>query len=107
MARPGRGPTLRPMRLADLTPKQLVAPPPRLLVDCGGQLLPHPLGVCRFVAQLLQLRLRGARIWLCNVHPVLRRYLYQLKLGTLFHLIGQETPPRAVGAGSPAHASLT
>ena len=106
MARPGRAPALRPVSLAELTPKQLVAPPPRLLVDCGGRLLPHPLGVCRFVAQLLQLRLRGARIWLCNVHPVLRRYLRQLQLEALFHLTGQETPPRAAAAGSPAHASL-
>ena len=95
------------MRLADLTPKQLVAPPPQLLVDCGGRLLPHPLGVCRFVAQLLQLRRRGAHIWLCNVHPVLSSYLHQLKLGALFHLTGQETPPGSAGAGSPAHASLT
>ena len=107
LTEPSNAPALRPVRLADLTPKQRVAPPPRLLVDCGGQLLPHPLGVCRFVAQLLQLRLRGARIWLCNVHPVLRRYLHQLKLEALFHLTGQETPPRAAAAGSPAHASLT
>ena len=87
----GSDPALRPVRLADLTPKQLVVPPARLLVDCGGQVLPHPQGVCRFVTQLLQLRRRGARIWLCNVHPVLRRYLHQLKLEALFHLTKQQT----------------
>ena len=95
LAQPGSAPALRPVRLAQLTPKQLEVPPPRLLVDCGGQLLPHPLGVCRFVALLLLLRLRGARIWLCNVHPVLCHYLHQLKLGALFHLTARETPARA------------
>ena len=84
-------------------PKQL-APPPRLLVDCGGQLLPHPPDAGRFVAQL---RLRGACIWLCNVHPVLRRYLRQLKPGALFHLAGQETPTRAGVPTAAACAPLT
>lgn len=46
LAEPGRAPALRPVRLFELTPKQLacllVAPSPRLLVDCGGQLLPYP-----------------------------------------------------------------
>ena len=78
------------MNLADLTAKQLacllVAPPSQLLVDCGGQLLPHPLGVCRFVGQLLQMRLRGTCLWLCNVHPGLRRCLQQLELEAVFHL---------------------
>ena len=105
LAKADRVPALRPVRLVELTPKQFVAPPPQLLVDCGGRRLPHPLGVCRFVTQLLQLRRRGARLWLCNVHPGLRRYLHELKLGALFHLTGQETPPWA--AGSPACASLT
>ena len=104
LAEPGRVPALQPVRLVELTLKQLVAPPPRLLVDCGGRRLPHPLGVCRFVTQLLQLRRRGARLGLCNVHPGLRRYLHQLNLGALFHLTGQETPPWA--AGSPACPSL-
>ena len=110
MARPVAAPAPLSVNLADLTAKQLmrllVAPPSQLLIDCGRLLLPHPLGVCRFVAQLLQLHLRGGRIWLCNVHPGLRRYLHQLKLGALFHLTGQETPPRAT-AGSPACAPLT
>ena len=105
---PAAGPT--PVNLAALDAAQLtrllVAPPAQLLMDCGAQLLPHPLGVCRFAAQLLQLHLRGGRIWLCNVHPGLRRYLHQLKLGALFHLTGQETPPWAA-AGSPACAPLT
>jgi anti-anti-sigma regulatory factor len=83
-------PTLTPVSLADLTAKQLavllVAPPPHLLVDCGGLLLPHPLGVCHFVAQLLQMRQRGTCLWLCNIHPVLYHCLLQLKLDALFHL---------------------
>ena len=103
--KPGRVSALRPVRLVELTLKQFVAPPPQLLVDCGGQQVPHPLGVGRFVTQQLQLRRRGARLWLYNVHPGLRRYLHQLKIEALFHLTGQETPPLA--AGSPACASLT
>ncbi|MET4076571.1 hypothetical protein [Hymenobacter sp. UYCo722] len=83
-------PALTPVRLADLTAKQLavllVAPPPHLLVDCGGRRLPHPLGVCRFVTQLLQISQRGTRLGLCNVHPSLHRSLWHLKLDDLFHL---------------------
>ena len=86
---------LTPVKLAALEAAQLtrllVAPPPQLLVDCGGQRAPHPLGVCRYVAQLLVLRRQGADVWLCNVHPGLRRYLHQLQLGALFHLTGQRT----------------
>jgi hypothetical protein len=82
--------TLTPVNLADLTAKQLavllVAPPPHLLVDCGGLLLPHPLGVCRFVAQLLHMRQRGTCLWLCNIHPALYRCLLRLELDVLFHL---------------------
>lgn len=59
-------PALTPMNLASLAAKHLtqllVGPPPLLFVDCGGLLIPHPLGGCRFVAQLPQLRLRGARM---------------------------------------------
>ena len=80
------------MNLAELTAKQLacllLVPPPHLLVDCGGLLLPHPLGVCRFVTQLLLMRSRGTNIWLCNVHPVLHGCLHQLGLGAGFHLNG-------------------
>ena len=90
---PAADPTLTPVNLADLTAKQLacllVAPPPHLMVDCGGLLMPHPLGVCRFVAQLLLVRGRGTCIWLCNVHPGLRRCLQQLELAAVFHLNGQ------------------
>ena len=90
---------MTPVNLAHLTAKQLsyllVAPAPELLVDCGAQLVPHPLGVCRFVAQLLQLRARGARLWLCNVHPGLLRYLHQLNLGAVFHLAGEVRPTAA------------
>jgi anti-anti-sigma regulatory factor len=89
MAEPG-APALLPVCLADLTAKQLacllVAPPTQLLIDCGGLLMPHRLGVCRFVAQLLQMRLRGTRLWLCNVHPGLQRCLQQLELADVFHL---------------------
>lgn len=85
-------PALTPVNLASLNAQQLtkllVGPPPLLLIDCGGQLIPHPLGVCRFVAQLLQLRLRGARVLLCNVHPGLRRCLYQLDLDAVLDLNG-------------------
>ena len=89
---PAADPTLTPVNLADLTAKQLacllVAPPPHLLVDCGGLLMPHPLGVGRFVTQLLQLRRRGTCLWLCNVHPGLYCCLHQLELSALFHLSG-------------------
>lgn len=87
---PATAAALTPVNAADLNATQLTyllsEPPAQLLVDCGGQLAPHPLGVCRFVAQLLQLRARGVSIWLCNVHPVLRRCLYHVKLGPLFHV---------------------
>ena len=87
---PAADPTLTPVNLTDLTAKQLacllVAPPSHLLVDCGGTLMPHPLGMCRFVALLLQMRLRGTCIWLCNVHPGMRRSLHQLDLDAVFHL---------------------
>ena len=80
---------LTPVNLAHLTAKQLacllVAPPPQLLVDCGGLLIPHPLGVCRFLAQLLQIHRRGTCIWLCNVHPRLRYCLSQLNLDAVLH----------------------
>lgn len=96
MAATGSAPALLPVNLTDLTAKQLacllVAPPAQLLIDCGGLLLPHPLGVCRFVAQLLQLRLRGTGLWLCNVHPGLRHYLHQLRLDAVFHLTREALP---------------
>ena len=83
---------LTPVRLAGLTAKQLavllVAPPAHLLVDCGGLLLPHPLGVCRFVTQLLRISQRGTRLSLCNVHPGLFRCLQHLALEGLFLLNG-------------------
>ena len=89
---PAAAAALAPVTVADLNATQLThllsEPPVQLLVDCGGQLAPHPLGVCRFVAQLLQLRSRGISIWLCNVHPVLRRCLYHVILGPLFHVSG-------------------
>ena len=100
---PVADPTLTPVNLADLTAKQLacllVAPPPHLLVDGGGLLMPHPLGVGRFVAQLLLVRGRGACIWLCNVHPGLRRCLQQLGLAAVFHLGGQGKPTGAAATG--------
>lgn len=106
MAGSGAAPALLPVNMVDLTAKQLayllVAPPSHLLVDCGGLLLPHPLGVCRFVAQLLQLHLRGTCIWLCNVHPKLRRCLYGLQLDTVFHLNGEAQPTGTAPAGLEA-----
>ena len=109
---PVADPTLTPVNLADLTAKQLacllVAPPPHLLVDCGGLLIPHPLGVGRFVAQLLLVRGRGTCIWLCNVHPGLRRCLQQLGLAAVFHLNGQGKSSGAVAIGSaPRRATLS
>ena len=93
-------PTLMPVAVADLTARQLAlmlfTPPAHLLVDCGGLLVPHPLGVCRFVAQLLELHRRGTYIGLCNVHPGLHRYLQQLNLTALFHLSGQAPPTGTV-----------
>ena len=86
---------LAALEAAQLT-RLLVALPPYLVVDCGGQRTPHPLGVCRYVAQLLVLRRQGADVWLCNVHPGLRRYLHQLQLEALFHLTGQETLAQGV-----------
>lgn len=83
---------LMPMNLADLTAKRLacllVAPPPHLLVDCGGLQIPHPLGVCRFVAQLLQIRQQGTCLRLCNMHPGLHRCLQHLELEAVFHVNG-------------------
>ncbi|WP_216726991.1 hypothetical protein [Hymenobacter siberiensis] len=80
----------KPLYLAGLTPKQLacllLAPPAHLSVDCREQLVPHPQGVCRFVAQLLVIRSRGTCIQLCQVHPVLHRCLHLLALGPVFHL---------------------
>ena len=102
---PVADPTLTPVNLADLTAKQLacllVAPPSHLLVDWGGRLMPHPLGVGRFVAQLLLVRGRGACIWLCNVHPGLRRCLQQLGLAAVFHL-NEQGKPTGTAAIAPA-----
>ena len=70
--------------------------------------MPHPLGVCRFVAQLLVIRGRGTCIWLCNVHPGLRRCLRQLNLAALFHLNGQGQPTAAASTGLvPRRATLS
>ena len=112
LATPAADPTLTPVNLADLTAKELagllVAPPPHVLVDCGGLLVPHPLGVCRFVAQLLLIRGRGTCIWLCNLHPGLRRYLCRLNLAALFHLNGHGAPTRAAITGrAPRRAALS
>ncbi|MGI4885853.1 MAG: hypothetical protein ACRYFR_12915 [Janthinobacterium lividum] len=96
---------LVPVNLADLTAKQLAGllaePPSHLLVDCGGRLAPHSLGVCRFVSQLLQLRKQGTSIQLCNVHPGLRRCLDQMELGALFHLPGPDVEAVAAPLARP------
>ena len=85
-------PALAPVNLVGLNARELaqllVGPPPQLLVDCSRQLIPHPLGVCRFVAQLLQMRRRGTSIWLCNVHPGLQYCLGHLNLTAVFPLNG-------------------
>lgn len=92
IASPGSAPALIPVKLADLTAQQLAYPlvalPSYLLVDCGNRLMPHPLGVCRFVAQLLQMHRRGTCLRLCNVHPALHRCLQQLALTAVFHING-------------------
>lgn len=89
LARPA-APALIPVNLADLSAKQLdellITPPAYLLVDCSGLLLPHPLGVCRFVTQLLQISQQGTRLWLCNVHAGLFRCLQHLEMEVVFHL---------------------
>ncbi|RFP63561.1 hypothetical protein D0N36_18725 [Hymenobacter lapidiphilus] len=83
---------MKPLHLADLTAEQLagllVAPPAQLAVDCRWLLAPHPLGVGRFVSQLLVIRSRGTRIHLAQVHPVLARCLHHLGLSRVFHLQG-------------------
>ena len=90
IAGPDAAPALPPLNLTDFMAKPpaylLVAPPPHLLIDCGGRPVPHPLGVGRFVAQLLLMRRWGTCIWLCNVHPGLRRCLHRLHLEAVFHL---------------------
>ncbi|NVO30279.1 hypothetical protein [Hymenobacter lapidiphilus] len=90
MASPATAVPLAPVHLADLTAKQLAgllaAPPAQLAVDCRWLPAPHPLGVGRFVSQLLALRSRGTRIHLAQVHPVLARCLHQLALSRVFHL---------------------
>jgi hypothetical protein len=89
-ALPATSVVLTPVHLTGLTAKQLacllLAPPVNLSVDCREQLVPHPQGVCRFVAQLLVIRSRGTCIQLCQVHPVLHRCLHLLALGPVFHL---------------------
>ncbi|MDF7815250.1 hypothetical protein [Hymenobacter sp. YC55] len=93
---------LLPVSLGKLTAQQLaqllLEPSPQLLVDCGGLVAPHPLGVCHFATQLVLLRQKGVCVYLCNVHPVLRHCLHQLKLQYLFHSLGERTDqalPRA------------
>ena len=90
MTRPGATPARRHVHLADLTAKQLAcllaAPLPELCIDCDRQRIPHLLGVCHFVTQLLHLRRRGAGLWLHNVHPVLQHCLHQLGLDDVLHL---------------------
>ena len=92
MTETAEAPALAPVNLAGLNARELaqllVGPPLHLLVDCGGLLLPHPLGVCRFVAQLLLMRRRGTSIWLCNVHPGLQYCLGHLNLAAVFPLNG-------------------
>jgi hypothetical protein len=89
-ALPATSVVLTPVHLAGLTAKQpaylLLAPPVHLSVDCREQLVPHPQGVCRFVAQLLVIHSRGTCIQLCQVHPVLHHCLHGLALGSVFHL---------------------
>lgn len=71
---------------ATLRARILRQPQPPLLIDCGAQPCRRGLGVCYFLSQLLLLRQRGVSVWLCNVDPLLRRYLRQLGLEALFFL---------------------
>ncbi|OUJ72378.1 hypothetical protein BXP70_19205 [Hymenobacter crusticola] len=100
---------LTPVVLASLNAKQLaellVAPLPQLLIDCGELGIPHPLGVCHFVSQLLCLRRRGTRVWLCNVPLVLHHSLSQLGLGTLFPVVGNDNRPLLPDLGPAAISS--
>lgn len=93
LAGPAAATALAPEQFGDLSAEQLAQllitpPPPHLTIDCGGQCAPRPAGVCRFVSYLLLLRQRGTSIRLRNVHPVLQRCLFQLRLENLLHLNG-------------------
>ena len=103
---------LLPVNVAALTEQQLTCllatPPAQLLIDCGALLLPHPLGVCAFVAQLLPLRHKGTSIGLCNVHPQVRHCLQELHLSAIFHLNGNFPSAEACLTGRAAgHSTLT
>lgn len=69
---------------AALLARILLQPQPELLIDCGAQPCRRHLGVCYFLSQLLLLRQRGARVWLCNVDASLHRCLRQLGLEACF-----------------------
>ncbi|MGI4736960.1 MAG: hypothetical protein ACRYG7_17460 [Janthinobacterium lividum] len=61
-------------------------PPAQLLIDCGRLRCLRHLGVSYVVSQLLVLHQSGARVWLCNVDPLLHRCLRLLRLDALFLL---------------------
>lgn len=59
----------------------------QLLVDCSHLRCLRHLGVSYVVSQLLMLHQSGARVFLCNVDPLLHRCLRLLRLDTLFLLV--------------------
>lgn len=61
--------------------------PPHLVIDCSRLKCLRNLGVSYVVSQLLIFHQSGARVFLRNVEPVLRRCLHLLRLDNLFSII--------------------
>ena len=70
--------------LRDLAPHLA---PPQLLIDCSHLRCLRQLGVSHVVSQLLMLHQGGARVFLCNVDPLLQRCLRLLRLDALFPVV--------------------
>ncbi|MGI4869670.1 MAG: hypothetical protein ACRYFX_00675 [Janthinobacterium lividum] len=62
-------------------------PPAQLLIDCAHLRCLRQLGVSYVVSQLLVLHQSGARVFLCNVDPLLHRCLRLLRLDALFMVL--------------------
>lgn len=62
-------------------------PPAQLLIDCAHLRCLRHLGVSYVVSQLLVLHQSGARVFLCNVDPLLHRCLRVLRLEALFMVL--------------------
>ena len=72
--------------LRDLAQHPEVAPT-QLLVDCRHLQCVRQLGVSHLVSQLLVRHRSGARVFLCNVDPLLHRCLQLLRLDALFSVL--------------------